>query len=101
MVVTPFSRNYREQLAVAACLNSTMLLDTVSIREQITGELEDYFEEGEPESKQFDRAATLDFIASLSDEELASLLAAMGKVPDSMEGGEKWETFVNELAAIA
>jgi hypothetical protein len=109
----------RSMLAIAAALNSTMPPEDFMLTETFTHvrpgedyhgvhtglkgwlemEMEDFWHYNPKESSQFDKEATLAFVSRLSDDELMSLLRAMGKAPGDDIFGEKWNVFVDALFA--
>jgi hypothetical protein len=104
-------------LAIAVALNSTMPPDKLVLIETFvhfrpgeghhgvhTGlkgwlemEMEDFWHYNPEESSHFDREATLAFVSRLSDDEVMSLLRAMGKAPDDDVFSDKWKAFVDAL----
>ena len=106
-------------LAIAAALNSTMPADNLVLTETFTHirpgedhhgvhtglkgwlemEMEDFWHYNPKESSQFDQEATLAFVSHLSDDEVMSLLRAMGKAPDDDVFSDKWKVFVDALCA--
>jgi hypothetical protein len=105
-------------LAIAAALNSTMVTAIppgetfVHVRPEdgphgehtgykgyLKMEMEDYWHYQSPgEADQFDREATLAFVAQLTEEEVLVLLAGIGKTPDHNDG-EQWSAFTDALMA--
>ena len=104
----------RSMLAIAAALNSTMVT-TMSNEEfghvrpsegthgthtgykgLIEMQMEDYWHSESKEADQFDCEATLAFVAQLTEEEVLTLLVAMGKAPDHNDG-DQWKAFANAL----
>ena len=111
--------DFSSMLAIAVALNSTMPADNLVLTETFTHdrpgegshgvhtglkgwlemEMEDFWHYNAGESSQFDREATLAFVSRLSDDEVMSLLRAMGKAPGDDVFSDKWKVFVDALFA--